>query len=517
MNGDAQQKTSVRPPRKGVPERWDVIVVGSGFGGSVCAARLAEGGLKVLLLERGPWWGPLQLQRGDVARPFPRGLRGGRRWVRNLRWSRRGLRKEWLLRADGLLELHRFDRLRVLTGSGVGGGSLIYTNMLQEPAAAFFEALPAELSQDELRVYYERVRALLRPAPVPTCPPKGRVFARVAAACGLPPAQYPDLAVVWPGPNARDQAVTNAAGVHQRPFAGRGDVIVGCEDGSKTSLDLTYVPWALRHGAELRALCEVLDVGAAERGYWVRYRDHRTGQVSEARAPRLVLAAGGLNTQRLLFRARARGSLGNVSPQLGRRFSPNGDMAMLLWRSAHLFNSGVGPAISALVHLEPGGQRHYQVGEVGIPAHALPFPRTLRRALERSAVLFAMGSDASQGELAFDGVGLTTRVDRSMDRALYDEIAATLARLAGHYACRRVIHELFAPRPHGVATVHPLGGCAIGTEASNGVVNHAGEVFGHPGLFVADGSIYPRSPGVAPSLTIAALAERQAQQMLDHG
>ncbi len=499
------------------PARWDAIVVGSGFGGSVCAARLAEGGLKVLLLERGPWWGPKQAQHGEAARPYPRGVRGIGRWLRNVRWSRRGAHREWLFRPDGLLEVHCFDRLNALTGSGVGGGSHIYTSILQQPPAYFFTALPPELSRDELEPHYERVRAMLRPQPVPQCPPKGRVFAAAAAACGLPAAQHPELAVVWSSGANATGPVVNAAGVRQWPSSGRGDVLVGCEDGSKTSLDLSYVPWAMRHGAEVRALCEVVEVGGSEQRYWVRYRDHRTGQMIELRTPRLVLAAGGLNTQRLLFRARdGQGTLPAISAELGRRFSPNGDMATLLWRSARLRDSAVGPSISTLVHLSRGPASHYQVGEVGIPADVLPVPNALRRALRRSAVLFAMGNDGSHGELAFDGEGLKARVSRTTDSEMYDDIAATMVRLAEHYACRRVIHELFALRPHGVATVHPLGGCAIGTDASNGVVNHAGEVFGYPGLFIADGSLYPSSPGVAPSLTIAALAERQAEWMIAH-
>lgn len=499
------------------PARWDAIVVGSGFGGSVCAARLAQGGLKVLLLERGPWWGPQQLGRGDTARPYPRGVRGVGRWLRNVRWSRRGTQREWLLRPDGLLEVHCFDQLNALTGSGVGGGSHIYTSILQQPPSHFFATLPAELSRDELQPYFERVRAMLRPRPVPQCPPKGRVFAAAAAACGLPPAQHPELAVVWPSGPKATEPVINAAGVPQWPSSGRGDVLVGCEDGSKTSLDLTYVPWAMRHGAQVRALCEVVEVGTAEQRYWVRYRDHRTGQMIELDAPRLVLAAGGLNTQRLLFRARDRqGTLPAISSELGQRFSPNGDMATLLWRSARLTDSAVGPSISTLVQVARGPASHYQVGEVGVPADVLPVPNVLRRALRQSAVLFAMGNDNTRGQLGFDGVGVTARVDRNMDPRLYDDIAATLVRLAGHYACRRVIHNLFAPGPYGVATVHPLGGCAIGTDPSAGVVNHAGEVFGYPGLFIADGSLYPSSPGVAPSLTIAALAERQAEWIIEH-
>src|SRR5690606_12671972 len=122
-------------------ERFDVMVVGTGFGGSVTAARLAEGGMRVVMLERGPWWGPA----GDalatdptIRRRWPRGLQGSRKFIRNVRVARGRASRELQLNADGLFELHRFEQLITLTGSGVGGGSLIYTNIQSQPAPEFF-------------------------------------------------------------------------------------------------------------------------------------------------------------------------------------------------------------------------------------------------------------------------------------------------------------------------------------------------------------------------------------------
>ena len=125
-----------------------------------------------------------------------------------------------------------------------------------------------------------------------------------------------------------------------------------------------------------------------------------------------------------------------------------------------------------------------------------------------------MGRDASTGTIEYDGRGLRSTVGRAMDPALFDDIERTLERVARPYRARRV--WLNAPNRRGASrlgTVHPLGGCAVGRSAEDGVVDHRGQVFGHPGLFVADGSLYPRSPGVPPSLAIAALAELQATLM----
>jgi cholesterol oxidase len=128
--------------------------------------------------------------------------------------------------------------------------------------------------------------------------------------------------------------------------------------------------------------------------------------------------------------------------------------------------------------------------------------------------LFCMGRDASTAITGFDGKGVITSARRSQDSALYDEIEDAITKVGRHYESRRMFLNFLSGRgPEGLFTVHPLGGCSIGWGPEEGFTNHRGEVFGHPGLFIADGSLYPKSPGIAPSMTIAALAERQAARM----
>jgi cholesterol oxidase len=199
-------------------ERYDVMVVGTGFGGSVSAARLAAGGMRVLMLERGPWWGPAGEQLANdpaVRRRWPRGARGSGKFLRNVRVARGRFARELELNRDGLFELHRFERLLTIGGSGVGGGSLVYTNIQAEPEPSFFAGFPPELDAGELAPYFQRVRAMLRPAPLPQRPDKNRAFERaVDEVAGAHPT-YPDLAIAWGEDPARPQRVVNAAGVTQ--------------------------------------------------------------------------------------------------------------------------------------------------------------------------------------------------------------------------------------------------------------------------------------------------------------
>ncbi|WP_146155429.1 GMC oxidoreductase [Enhygromyxa salina] len=509
-------------------DRFDVMVVGTGFGGSATAARLAEGGMRVLMFERGPWWGPAgeQLARDrGVRRSWPRGVVGSRKFVRNVRVARGRVARELSVNHDGLFEVHRFERLVTVAGSGVGGGSLVYTNIQAEPGPDFFDAFPAELDAAELAPHYQRVRAMLRPAPVPQRPAKNRAFERAVDEAGGARPTYPDLAIAWGKDPAHPQRVVNAAGVTQTTCIHCGECVLGCPTLAKTTMDLTYVAAALQAGAQLRALAEVVAVGelpaARGGGYELRYIDHRDGEGRQHRAvaDKLVLAAGTLNTLRLLFAARDRHrSLTRLPMTLGHGFSPNADLgALFVAARAHLHDSGAGPSSNAYLRVpEHGdGPLRYLVGEAGLPLSALPLPKIVQRLLGTSGLLLAMGADASTGALGFDGEFLRTEVGRDLDPEIFEAIESEAARISAAYRPRLAwINAPSGRGKRGIASVHPLGGAGIGSHPGDGVVDHRGEVFGHPGLFVADGSLYPRAPGIPPSMTIAALAERQAALML---
>ena len=484
----------------------DVIVVGSGFAGAVTAARLAEHGASVLVLERGVWRGPPGDEAPSLPRtPFPRGPVGLLRDVRNVRFVGLGRGHEVMLNPRGLFELHRLGGLNALTVSGVGGGSLVYL-LLVAPDEDFFDAYPDEINAREMSRYFERVRSVMRPKPLPELPEKNRVFEAVAARGKLGEVAYADMGVVFGGGPDKSEALRNAVGVEQQNCTYLGECVLGCPRRAKTTMDLTYLPLALRHGAELRALAEVVRIDGTDRGYRVTYQDREMGAERHAEAPRVVLAAGALNTLRLLFRARDRHrTLPRISPALGRRFSANGDAFALAWRSPLLTRSDQGPNGGAyLVRRDDYGRHRYMLLEGGVALGGARIPRALRRRLAASTFINTIGRDSADAELSLHGDELG--LDRPLGRALFDEMHADLRGVGERYGAAKTLLRTSAPM-----TAHPMGGAAIADTPADGVVDHRGEVFGHPGLYVVDGAAYPAPPGVPPSLTIAALAERHAE------
>lgn len=230
-----------------------------------------------------------------------------------------------------------------------------------------------------------------------------------------------------------------------------------------------------------------------------------------ATAPRVVLAAGALGTLRLLFAARDRErTLPDLPAALGKGFTPNGDMAAWVDRAAGPVDSSHGPSVCAYHQVrDPAGHHPHVVAEVGLPLAALPVPGRVRRRLSRSSVLFGMGRDRVAGKVRFDGRHLRIDVDRLADAEFFSDLEDTMHRIGTGYRPRRFFSKApYRRNSRSLVSVHPLGGAPAADSIDHGVVDHTGEVFGHRGLFVADGSLYPAAPGLPPSMTIAAALAR---------
>jgi len=516
--------------------RYDVVVVGSGFGGGITACRMAEEGLRVCVLERGRRFGPGDFP--DQPEQAPLAF-----------WHP-------TLNPGGMLDLRLMKDLSVLTAAGVGGGSLVYANVqLRAPASVFEQApWPQAITRAVLDPYYDRTEEALDPRETPATPelPKVRAFDAMAERAGRVPERLP-LAVHF-----GESRHHPFSGVFQQGCQNLGLCDAGCPVLAKNTIDITYLARAEAHGAEVFPLREVLriDPPGGSGGDWrVGFRDlqYRTGGSVEA--PLLVLAAGTLGTSRLLLKNRGR--LGRLSPALGSRFSGNGDALTLAidptapgvigarteygpsmtsridYTDEHGFmvaDGGLAASFSGLLAAVREVNAITGWGRIVLHANniATRLGLTDRHVSHRgvklrdpepigdSLVFLMIGRDASNGQMRL------TPLFRCFDIRWNKEdsagLIAAMRQVAGDLTAAAGAKSSFFALDAGplgkFITVHPLGGCPMSDDPAAGVTDDGGRVHRYEGLYVLDGSIVPTALGVNPSKTIAALAERGVERVL---
>jgi cholesterol oxidase len=523
---------------------YDAVVIGSGFGGAITAFRLAQAGQRVAILEQGRRWAPDQ---------FPRtvGQTGDAFWQDTARRS-------------GFLEYRAFKNIDVIQGVGVGGGSLHYFNVGLRAPARVLARWPTPLGRVQLDPYYDLVQARLESQPL--APPRGRAlpprtqaFLAAARGAGADPV-LANIAVHTAGERR------NRAGIAQSPCTYCGNCMLGCQVQAKNTLDITYIAEAeQRHGAEVFPLHRVDAIRPAHgsEGYDVEFRvltvDRRaTGESGTVHGTRVVVAAGTLGSTELLLRCRDRlRTLPRLGPVLGRRFSGNGDFLFAgAMGTREAIDPAQGPSITAVadcstdehsIHIEDLGYPDPMLWLLeGVlppgPGRLAAYARLLVRYLQRSLGLggadsrisdgiagllrggrtnhflpyLGMGSDAGDGQIVLGEGGIDVRWDHRRSRAMFREMEAAMRRISEQTGGQYVTSFLWRWPWRKLVTAHPLGGCVMSETEADGVVNHVGEVWGYPGLFVTDGASIPSALSVNPSLTIGAIAERAASWIL-HG
>ncbi|GAA3541223.1 FAD-dependent oxidoreductase [Aeromicrobium flavum] len=515
--------------------RWDadVVVVGSGFGGAVAALRLAEAGHSVLVLEKGRRFSDDDLLR---ARRNPREYLWGP-GMRGFFWQR------------------IFRHMAIIGGSGVGGGSIVWAGVLLEPDDEFY-ADPALVG---LGVDWKRELA-------PHLGRAGRMLGRVTSPHHGAMDEHLRIAAKAMGAEATFGPVPSAIhfgrpGVTEPdPFFGGegpertgcrlcGECLLGCPYGAKNQLTRNYLFLAERYGAEVREETEVSSLRPLPGGgYEVRTRHPwRRGRAETVRARRVVLAAGVLGTVELLHRCRDElGTLPHVSRTLGEHVRTNSEALTAVLQPPG-DDLSRGPTISSDFHPDPrthttqnrymgGWHMRAQVGPLvddddprrrarRVLGELLRAP--LRQAglvgardfLRRLTVLTTMQRHDS--ELALDLRRSPFRPWRRVLRSRMTGGVRPPSNLPVANEVTRAFAEASGGRPLNLLgesvgglsiTAHILGGAVMGRSTDEGVVDTNHEVFGHPGLYVADASVIPSNLGVNPSLTITALAERFASR-----
>ncbi|HVN43293.1 MAG TPA: GMC family oxidoreductase [Steroidobacteraceae bacterium] len=519
---------------------YDWLVVGSGFGGSVSALRLAEKGYSVGVLEAGR-----RYRDEDFAKST---------WnLKRFLWAPAlGLR--------GILKLTPFKDVFIASGSGVGGGSIVYANTLYRAAPEFFSN-PQWAGMNDwaaaLAPHYDTAERMLGVQVVPR-ESDGQKFLRkvgeqfgvgdtfrrtpVGVYFGQPGATVPDPYFGGEGPQRTGCTFCGAC-------------MVGCREGAKNTLLKNYLWFAEKRGAEVipdREVTEIRPIGAADGSDGYMVTTQRPGawfsrQRRTFTARGIVISAGALGTNRLLARCKLKGTLPNVSERLGQLVRTNSESILVVTVPEGLARPWNDVAISASIYPKPDTHIEFVTyGRHGdfmsllytllTPdgtrltrplrwlAQALRHPITFARSLwpvgwSRRSMLFlvmqsldnAISFRARRG--LFGGVSLTTQQDPEKPNPTYIEVgnraAEWLARQTGGYA-QSMLLEAFANIP---TTAHILGGAVIGRDAASGVVDTQSRLFGYRNFLVCDGSTVPANPGVNPSLTITAMTEYAMSQV----
>lgn len=517
----------------------DFAVVGSGFGGSVCALRLAEKGYSVAVLESGR-----RYEDHDFAETT---------WqLRRYYWMPRiGLR--------GIFRMTTFKDVFVVSGAGVGGGSLGFANTLYRARPAFFRHPQwdglAEDWERELERHYDTAERMLGVTTYEGKGPADELLHEFADELGVGETWTNTRVGVFFGPAGEevDDPYFGGEGPRRTGCVRCGKCMIGCRYGAKNTLRKNYLWFAERLGARIEAERTVVDIrplgdGSGADGYelvsersgaLVR-RDRRT-----LRARRVVLAAGALGTNRLLRECKTRGSLARLSDRLGELVRTNSESIMAVTAPDDSFDFSRSIAITSSIYPDP--DTHVEVVTYGDGAdsmstlftlmtgdgtrltrpvlwlgqvlrHPLKFLRTLWPFgwSRRTVILLVMQSLDNAIRLVPKRrwLGLSRRIRLQTEQdperpnptfiPVANQVARWFAARTGGFAQGGLTESLF----NIPTTAHILGGAVIGSDPETGVVDPEHRVFGYEGLYVCDGAAVPANPGVNPSLTITAMAER---------
>jgi cholesterol oxidase len=514
---------------------FDYVVVGSGFGGSVSALRLAEKGYSVCVVERGKRFGPADYAKTN--------------------WNLR--RYLWMpaLKLFGIQNLSLFKNVLVLSGAGVGGGSLVYANTLLEPGDAFYASpVWADLAdwRAELAPHYRTARRILGVTRNPHLTIVDEKLREVAEEMGRGETFHPVDVGVYFGEEGKAGTYVkdpffDGAGPDRAGCTQCGGCMVGCRFGAKNTLDKNYLFFAEKLGAEVLPETLVRDLRPLPDGGYEVHVERSTAWFAKARrtirARNVVLSAGVLGTVNLLLRCKER-ALPKLSDRLGCEVRTNSEALLGVTSRDRSLDLSRGIAITsgiypdARTHVEPV---RYPSGSSFMRTLAAPMAdagtrltrplrmlaATLFRPLDTLRLLFntrwaestvillvmqdldnKMKMKLGRGLFTLFRRRLTTEVAKDQEVPSYIEPGHVVARALAKKIDgipQSAVNEVMLQIP---TTAHILGGSAIGPDRERGVVGPNHEVFGYPGLYVCDGSVVPANLGVNPSLTITAMTER---------
>jgi cholesterol oxidase len=514
---------------------YDVIIVGSGFGGSVSALRLTEKGFRVAVIEAGA-----RFEDQDFAK------------------TSFDLKRYLFQPEIGCYGIQRIDAVRdclILAGAGVGGGSLVYANTLYEPLDPFYRDPSWSHITDwkaELAPYYDQAKRMLGVVENPVFTPSDKVMKTVAEQMGRGDTFHPTpVGVFFGGPDQAegelvDDPYFGGVGPARNTCRNVGECMTGCRHNAKNTLVKNYLYLAEQHGAVVHPMTTVTRVRPlAEGGHqvdtrWTKAKLSRRTAVRTFTAEQVIFAAAALGTQKLLHRLKAEGDLPRISDRLGMLTRTNSESILGALAPDNTVDYTQGVAITSSWH--PDEVTHIEPVRYGKGSNLMALMQTvltdgdgagprwkawlrelwakrrevldlydLRHWSERTVIALVMQS-LDNSITTFPkktpfGWRLTSRQGHGQPNPTWipkgNEAVRRMAELLGGTPGGNIGEPFNMP-----LTAHFIGGCTIGDSAETGVVDPYQRVYGHPGLHIADGSAISANLGVNPSLTITAQAER---------
>jgi len=509
-------------------DTYDYIVIGSGFGGSASALRLAEKGYRVLVLEKGK-----SLKAGD----FPKSNWNLKRWM-------------WLpaLRFFGFFKLTFMRHVTILSGVGVGGGSLVYANTLPVPKDEFFTADSwAHLAdwKTELMPHYQTARRMMGVSPNPRLETGDLALQQLAQEIGRAEHfEATEVAVFFGDPDTEtDDPYFNGLGPKRSGCTFCGGCMTGCRFDGKNTLDKNYLYLAQKSGVQIQAESEVYDIQPVNRedgadGYRVFWRRStalfkRKGSFT---CKGIIFSGGVLGTVPLLLKLKKR-SLPRLSGRIGRHIRTNSEslLGITTFDKNTTFSDGV--AIGSILHtdehshLEPvryaSGSGFWRLMLAPMVSGKNILRRTLKLIYDllrhplrnlrvilvwdfakRTQILLFMQTLNSTLRFTKGAFGLKSTMEDGTAPTPFIPQAHTLARRYAEIVNGKPVALLTESLAGIPTTAHILGGCSMGRNAEEGVIDKDQRVFGYRNMYVCDGSAFSANPGVNPSLTILAMTER---------
>jgi len=513
---------------------YDFVIIGSGFGGSVCAMRLSQKGYRVAVIESGKRWTADQFPKTNWN--LPKYL-----WIPRLRCF--GIQCITLLK--GIMVLH---------GTGVGGGSLVYANTLMTPQSSFFQdpAWPAGTNwETEIASHYDVARKMLGVTSNPALFEGEEALQKLSERLGVSDSFHPTEVGIFFGEPGKtvDDPYFNGQGPSRTACIYCGGCMVGCRHGAKNSLDQNYLYFAEKWGAKIIPETKAKKIIPTENGYSIETENSTSWIASRGEtfvSRKVIVAAGVLGTIDLLIRNRdVYKTLPDIYDRLGENVRTNGETLLGATSFEKHRDLSRGIAIGSSIHPD----RHTKIENVRYPSGSgamrlLGVPLTgpgslllrplkmfanIFRKLPRMLRLWMITDWAKSSVILLVMQTLDHKMRLKLGRSLtlgttlkgastseplpnFSPIAQRAAELLSEEIKgepQNIISEVLLGTP---ATAHILGGCCIGSNKDEGVIDQNHEVYGYPGLFVCDGSVIPVNLGVNPSLTITALAERFCTQ-----